>query len=173
MRIRRPCLLVLALSCWNCRSRQAGNDGAPDCSAPCLAVAGLREVCYRAKAGAFPGQMIAGLQAAVCITSCKRASFCWVSVSWLLHLSGSGTRGRGRRRRVTAGASRGRSDAAGFRRHVMGPVHACRYAWSSTLGGLPGSFRLPNIRQPRVPEIPSSRGRRFPAWYEGAAVDGS
>ena len=25
-------------------------------------------------------------------------------------------------------------------RHVMGPVHACRYAWSSTSGRLPGIF---------------------------------
>ncbi len=43
--------------------RAAGNDSLNGCPAASLAVAGLREVCYRAKAAAFPGQMIAGLQA--------------------------------------------------------------------------------------------------------------
>jgi hypothetical protein len=44
-------------------SRTAGNDGPPDCFAASMAVAGLSEVCYHAKAAAFPGQMIARLHA--------------------------------------------------------------------------------------------------------------
>ena len=43
--------------------RAAGNDSFNGCPVAPFAVAGLREVCYRAKAAAFPGQMIAGLQA--------------------------------------------------------------------------------------------------------------
>jgi hypothetical protein len=43
--------------------RAAGNDSLNGRPAASLAVAGLREVCYRAKEAAFPGQMIAGLQA--------------------------------------------------------------------------------------------------------------
>ena len=38
--------------------------------------------------------------------------------------------------------------------HVMGPVHACRYAWSSTSGRLPGSFRTYRIGMPTEPTSP-------------------
>ena len=43
--------------------RTAGDDGAPDCFGASMAVAGLGEVCYHAKAAAFSGRMIARLRA--------------------------------------------------------------------------------------------------------------
>ena len=70
---RHSCLLVPVPSCRNSRFRVTGMMVAPDCSAASLAAAGLRGVCYRAKAAAFPGQMITRLQASpFCVTPCKR-----------------------------------------------------------------------------------------------------
>jgi hypothetical protein len=56
--------------------RAAGNDSLNGCPAASLAVAGLREVCYRAKGSCvsrLDDRRIAS--AAVCVTSCKRAVF--------------------------------------------------------------------------------------------------
>jgi len=81
--------------------------------------------------------------AAVYVTSCKRAVF----LICQRVLAPASERARNRRvgppspsAPLPAGAAR-----QAFGRHVMEPVHACRYAWSSTSGRLPGSFRACRI----------------------------